>query len=202
MTVTNSPAATLKEISFEETLRHRSEGTALIDLRPASQYLSGHIPGSLPLHYEAGPGMASRARDCLPLDVPLLLLGFDHGDLAHAAGSLRGKGFTVLGVVPDPLRHWVGRFGRPTETEVLAGAEAPPGTLLDVGDSGAPRTPDALVIPVEQLWPRAGELTGHEKVTVAAGAGVRAALAVGILERAGVQKVGLWQPLGAPRRTG
>ena len=190
-----SPVAKLRAIPLEEAVEQRERGAVFVDLRPVPVYLEGHVPASIALHYEAGPGMAARARDCVPLDVPLLLLGFDHGDLHHAAASLRGKGFTVLGSLTDPLRHWVAAHGGPVRTDVLSDAAPPADALVvDVGDPGSPRLDGALSIPVERLWPRADDLAEHRHVAVAAGAGVRAGLAVGMLERGGVRRVSMWQP--------
>lgn len=181
-------------------MEERTRGAAFVDLRPVPLYLEGHIPASLALHYEDGPGTAARARDCLPLDVPLVLLGFHHGDLDHAAAALRGKGFTVLGVVADPMRDWVAAYGRPATTEILTGPNVPDGVVaLNVGDPAAVLAPNARSIPVELLWPHAREVATHDRIAVVAGAGVRAALAVGILERAGARDVALWRrPRGRP----
>jgi hypothetical protein len=61
-----------------------------------------------------------------------------------------------------------------------------------VHDSGAPSYDDAIDVPVERLWAGADEYKDSEQVVVLAGQKVRAALAVGILERAGVKRVVMW----------
>ena len=178
---------TLKFLSLDEALGAIEAGAALVDLRNVDDYLDAHIRGSLALGYEFGPGMPSRARDCLPLELPLVLVEDPRSDVAHAAASLRGKGFAVLGSVRDGLGVWGRRFGPPASTERVT--HAPNDTVvLDVVDPGA-RAPDgARRIPLEALWPQAEELAPGP-VAVVAGIGVRAALAVGILERAGVRDV-------------
>jgi rhodanese-related sulfurtransferase len=186
-------AATPREMSFEDAVAVVDDAGAFVDLRPVDAYLEVHIPGSLALLYEFGPGMAARARDCLPLDVPLVLLDLGHGDLAHAAASLRGKGFTVLGRVADGINRWAEVRSAPASTEVVEGDSPPPGAVLDVGDPGAAPPESATAIPIEHLWIRADELSGERRVTVSSGYGVRAALAVGILERAGVEEVFVWR---------
>lgn len=177
-----------RTLPFEEAAAAVDRGAAFVDLRPIESYLEVHIPGSLALLYEFGPGMASRARDCLPPSVPLVLLDLGHGDLANAAGSLRGKGFTVLGRVTDGINAWAAAGGSPVSTEIVT---RPQGRVLDVGDPGAGGGDNATRIPVERLWARASELEDGEAITVASGYGVRAALAVGILERFGHEVV-IW----------
>jgi len=177
-----------RTMPFEEAAAAVERGAAFVDLRRIESYLEVHIPGSLALLYEFGPGMASRARDCLPLSVPLVLLDLGHGDLANAAGSLRGKGFTVLGLVTDGINEWAAAGGSPVSTEIVA---KPQGRVLDVGDPGAEPGNDATRIPVDRLWARAAELEVEDAITVASGYGVRAALAVGVLERFG-HEVLIW----------
>jgi len=178
----------LQTLEFDEALSAVDRGAAFIDLRPVASYFEVHIPGSIPLLYEFGPGLPSRARDCLPLSLSLVLLDLGHGDGAHAAASLRGKGFTVLGKVDDGINQWAAERGTPRSTEVVASAV---GVVVDVGDPGAEAGDDALHIPIEQLWGRVAELSDHEQLTVASGYGVRASVAVGILERAG-HEVSIW----------
>jgi hydroxyacylglutathione hydrolase len=190
---------TLRELTFADALAEVENGAAFIDLRDAPSYLDVHIPGSLCLVYEAGPGMAARARDCLPLDLPMVLLRTDDIDYVHAAASLRGKGFTVLGAVSDPINEWASRHGVPTSTEIVHSTVEGTGIVLDVGDPGAEQMPDSVRRPIESLWRRVRELEGAERVAVLAGFGVRAALAVGILERAGVREVLFWSERFAVR---
>ena len=184
---------TLKRLPFEVALEAVESGAAFVDLRPIDAYLEVHIPGSLALLYERGPGMASRARDCLPLDLPLVLADLGEIDYVHAAASLRGKGFSVLGATEDAINCWAGVRGTPASTDVAEGTIEGSGTVLDVGDSGAPKVDGALNIPIDQLWKRVGEVAEADRVAVTAGYGVRAALAVGILERAGVDEVFIWK---------
>lgn len=178
----------VRKLAYEDAAAAVDRGAAFVDLRPIESYLEVHIRGSIALLYEFGPGMASRARDCLPLSLPLVLLDLGHGDLVNAAGSLRGKGFTVLGQVADGINKWAAAGGSPVSTE--SGGERQ-GCVLDVGDPGAHPGESALRIPLEVLWGRASELDEDETITVVSGYGVRAALAVGILERFG-HDVAVW----------
>jgi rhodanese-related sulfurtransferase len=184
-------ATTLKTLPLDEALKRVDEGAVLIDLRPTGPYLEVHIPGSICLLYEFGPGMAARARDCLPLDLPLILIDAEDIDMANAAAALRGKGFRVLGRVLDAVNAWAGSGRAPASTEVATGEPAPEGQVLDVGDPGARPPPEALRVPVDRLWSRTDELGERAPVVVVSGFGVRAALALGVLERAG-REVVLW----------
>jgi rhodanese-related sulfurtransferase len=183
---------TLKELDFADAARLVDDGAAFVDLRPVDDYLGGHIRGSLALLYEAGPGLPSRARDCLPLDLPLVLLDAPRVDLANVAAGLRGKGFSVLGIVRDALVRW--RAERGSLASTLNASSTPDvDVVLDVGDPGSRAPAGSLRIPVEQLWSQLGGLEGIGRVVVPSGYGVRAALAVGMLERAGVRAVEIWR---------
>ena len=184
---------TLRRLSLDDALALVDRGACFVDLRPVADYLYVHVPGSVSLLYEPGPGMAARARDCLPLDVPLIVLEGGHGDVVHAAASLRGKGFTVLGALPDGVSAWSSARGTPASTEVLESPSPPDGTVLDVCDQGGAAPDGARRIPVETLWPHLDELRAESRIVVVAGFGVRAALAVGLLERAGVGEVVVWR---------
>jgi hydroxyacylglutathione hydrolase len=183
--------STLKSLSLDVADVAVDEGAAFVDLRPIRDYLDVHIPGSLALLYEFGPGMASRARDCLPLSLPLVLLDDGSSDLMNAAASLRGKGFTVLGRLGGGVSEWAKAHGAPESTEVID-APAEGATVLDVSDPGAPDATGAVTISIERLWTRVHELEGKGPVVINAGQGIRAALAVGMLERAGIEVVFWW----------
>src|SRR5688500_8998226 len=92
-------ASTLRELEPEEARATLDAKAALVDLRGVDDYLDGHVRASLSLSYEWGPGFAGRARDCLPLHLGLILISDGAGDAQHAAASLRGKGFDVLGTL-------------------------------------------------------------------------------------------------------
>jgi rhodanese-related sulfurtransferase len=76
---------------------------------------------------------------------------------------------------------------------LVRGGDAPEGLLLDVGDPGTVGINDAVRIPVERLWSRRDELDRQRRIVVGAGYGIRAALAVGLLERAGIDDVVFWK---------
>ena len=184
--------STLKSLSFSDAMRHVNEGAAFVDLRDVRSYLDVHIPASLSLQYETGPGFQSRARDCIPLEVPLVLLEQDGAEMVNAASSLRGRGFSVVGRVADGINEWSKWYGTPASTDAYRGPRPRHSLILDVSDPGVVGVEDATAIPIEQLWGRAEELANEARVVVAFGYGVRAALAVGILERVGVKETIAW----------
>ena len=183
------PTRTLHELTFAEAEALTHEGAAFVDLRPMKDHLEVHIPGSLGIVYEFGPGMGARARDCLPLSLPLILMAAPDVDMVHAGATLRGRGFEVLGEVRNAVEEWAVKHGTPASTEQLD--RLPEGTVaLHVRDPGALPPGDALTIPAETLWDRTDELS-QGPIAVVAGFGLRATLAVGILERAGIRDVSL-----------
>lgn len=184
--------STLKQLSFSEAMHHVNAGAAFVDLRDVDSYLDVHIPGSLSLLYETGPGFQSRARDCVPLDVPLLLIEREGVDMMNAGSSLRGRGFNVVGSVRDAVNEWSRSQGAPASTETYRGPHPRHSLVLDVSDPGALGVGETTCIPIEQLWGRVDEVAAEPRVVVASGYGVRAALAVGILERAGVRETIVW----------
>ncbi|MGH2754941.1 MAG: rhodanese-like domain-containing protein [Actinomycetota bacterium] len=195
MTVTTA----VKRMSPDEALVYIHEGARYVDLRSVNDYLDVHIPGSFSLQYEFGPGLPGRARDCLPLSVPFLLLEDDESPMEPVAAALRGKGFSVEGILEGGIRSWAGAHGTPASTEVVDGSEPVPGTVLDVNDPGARPPEDALRISIEQLWGRLDAVPRTGPVTVVAGHGVRAALAIGMLEGAGFQDVAfMWRRPAPP----
>jgi rhodanese-related sulfurtransferase len=184
---------TLKKIDADEAFERVDAGATFIDLRGVPSYLDVHIPGSIALVYEFGPGMAGRARDCIPLSVPLVLIHDEQVNMLHAAASLRGKGFDVVGELDNALNLWADARGQLASTESSQGPRPPEGTIIDVSDPGRRKHDGAIELPIDGLWARREEFTDARELTVLCGRAVRAALAVGILEQAGVKNVRLWR---------
>ena len=193
--------STLRTLELDEALAQLEQGALWIDLRTLPAYLEVHVPTSLALGYEFGPGMAGRARDCLPLAAPLVLMRSANANMLHAAASLRGKGFDVLGEVDDAVNGWArdGERGKLVSTDLKEGPVPPAQPVLDVGDPGRRRFAEAVQIPIEQLWERSDELKGESNATVLCGHGVRAAIAIGMLERIDVG-ARLWRNVDQPQK--
>jgi rhodanese-related sulfurtransferase len=188
----------LRSIDIQRARELLSGAGLLIDLRPIDQYLDRHVRGSIPLLYEAGPGLGGRARDLLPLDARLLLLQDDSSPLEDAAASFRGKGFDVVGLVEGGVSKWP--YSEVTSTPSVPSEQwQTPHELINVADPGTIRAGTSLFIPVETLWTRTSELDPGFHYGVMAGWGVRAAAAVGILEKLGFRRLSFvrTRPMGA-----
>ena len=183
---------TLRALKSDRVRQLLDAGAIVVDLRPTQDYLSAHIVGSIPLLYEAGPGLGGRARDLLPLECRLLLLEDPISPLDKAADALRGKGFDVVGYIAGGVGAWtITKLGG---TGVIPLANTPPHlNLLDVADPGTdiPAARPRTRIPAEQLWDRVGELDASEPIGVLSGFGVRAAAGIGILEHLGIRELSL-----------
>jgi hypothetical protein len=96
--------------------------------------------------------------------------------------------------VDDGQNRWAAARPHLNSTETVRSGVAPVGgTILDLGDRGARHEAADIHIPLERLWDRTAELEDRDGIVIAAGYGVRAALAVGILERAGIEKIAFWK---------
>src|SRR5207245_10966638 len=113
---------TLRNLAPERVRQILDGGGLGIDLRPTDDYLARHAPGTIPLLYEAGPGLGGRARDLLPLDSRLVLLDDGVSPLDKATDSFHGKGFEVVGY---PAGGVDARPESPERTPQPPPAEAP-----------------------------------------------------------------------------
>ncbi len=174
------------------------EGLAL-DLRPISDYLEKHLRGSVSILWEQGPGFGTRARDLLPLNARLILLEDDSSPLQEAASRLRGKGFDVEGYV---AAGDIPQLGKMTATRAVPIQDTGSLHLLNVGDPGTIYEGRSVRIPVERLWDGLSELDASFRIGVLCGFGVRAATAIGILEKFGFKEIVLirTRPEGATPR--
>src|SRR6266487_3747910 len=107
---------TLRSLTAERVLEILAGSGLAVDLRPTDAYLAKHVPGSVPLLFEPGPGLGSRARDLLPLDARLVFLEDGTSPLERAADSLRGKGYEVVGYLPGGVDAWPGTPATTPET--------------------------------------------------------------------------------------
>lgn len=178
----------LRALNSEQIARILAEDGLLIDLRPIDGYLAGHWSGSIPLLYEDGPGLGGRARDLLPLDARLVLLDDGKSPLEDAADSFRGKGFEVVGFARGSGGNRPAPGVVSLSTPDLSIEDAADYLLLDVGDPGIVSESRSRFVPAERLWSQS-ELGKRSHVGVLAGWGVRAAAAIGILEKLGFTDV-------------
>lgn len=193
MTVHRPPLAQIRSLTIEQAEALRASGAVAIDIRNVDDYFDVHIPASVSLQYEFGPGMMGRARDCIPLDQDLVLLEDGRRLTNEVAAGLRGKGFAVAGVLSDALGGWGAHDGAFASTPTVTSPRPPDRFLLSVGDPGSPMYDGATFISIEEFWERAGEVPSDEPVVLIAARGVRAAMAIGMLERAGITNITVWR---------
>ena len=161
----------------------------MVDVRPAREYAEGHLPGSLSIPF--GPPCAVYAAWLTPWGGDLVLVSDSEQELRSIEIQLACIG--VEGVALSLLRR-SGRDWRGLRLTDWAGyaAEPDPGhdlrrTVLDVrhpGEWRAGHLAGSVNVPVHELPHRLTELPGGE-LWVHCEAGYRAALAAGVLDRAG-----------------
>jgi hydroxyacylglutathione hydrolase len=113
----------------------RGEAPFVIDVRQATEYASGHVPGSV--HMGAG-ALQDRLGD-LPRDRPIATICASGYRSSVAASLLRAAGFRDVSWVADGLPAWAAR-GHPVEM----GAGAGSGAATDAASPTEPETHPAI----------------------------------------------------------
>jgi rhodanese-related sulfurtransferase len=154
----------------------------VIDLRPRSDYFAGHVPGSL--NIEWGSSFAPWTGWLVPFGEPVHLVLGPLQNPVWAATELGRIGYRVSGATTD-LSGIDLATGRTADTEQLAEAIEAGATVVDVRDpserivSHAAGTIHVYVPDLRQ------EIPGKEDVWLVCATGFRAAVAAGLVERAG-----------------
>ncbi|HEU5058268.1 MAG TPA: rhodanese-like domain-containing protein [Kofleriaceae bacterium] len=166
-------------------------GTLVLDVRDASAWAAGHVPGSLNIGLRGA--FASWAGTLVPVDAPIVLVAADRDGEHEARMRLARVGIErVVGtLLIDDWRD----AGLPLasvpqlEARELARLARSSGiAVIDVrrpAEYAAAHIPGAVNLPVDELGARLGELDPARPVAVACAGGYRSAAAAGILERAG-----------------
>ncbi|GAA4876456.1 MBL fold metallo-hydrolase [Kitasatospora terrestris] len=164
-------------------------GATVVDARDRRGYADAHLPGSL--GHELDDAFAAVVGETVPFGTDLVLVLPE--PLAEAAAEavrqLLRIGYRALGHLAGGVGAWAAT-GRPVASFATADvrelAARGPGavTVLDVRTRPEPPVPGALAVPLGQIAQRAGEFTGE--VWTVCGRGRRAAVAAGLLARAGV----------------
>ena len=87
-----------------ETFANGHDGLT-IDVRPAGDYLHGHVPGAYPLPLEAVDPY-ERHIAAWPKDKPLYVIGETDVDAIKAANALAGAGYHVI-AVQGGMEAWI-----------------------------------------------------------------------------------------------
>ena len=194
-----------------------SAGTSIVDIRSASAYAAGHIPGtqSLPL----GPAFLTWASWLLPYDRPLALMG-EAGEVAAAAGWFRLIGLDCIAGswTPDILDTWTADGGTlaTLERTDAAGLQARLARgsvrVLDVrapAEHAAGHIAGSLNVPLGILPRCLAEIPVDGPIAVHCQGGLRSAIAASLLDAHGHPAVldlqgGFtgWQQAGLPVERG
>jgi hydroxyacylglutathione hydrolase len=191
-----------------------ASGAVVVDTRPAAEFASGHIPGTLSIPFNRS--FPTWAGSLLPYDQGLHLL-VD----ATPAGVLDGvvRSLSTIGIDrvegyfgPEALELWraegkpLGRTEQLTVADLAARRDGL--VVLDVrgrSEWEAGHVPGATLIPLAELPDRLGEVPVDRPVAVHCQGGGRSAIATSLLRARGRKAVsnvtggfGAWEEAGLP----
>jgi glyoxylase-like metal-dependent hydrolase (beta-lactamase superfamily II)/rhodanese-related sulfurtransferase len=181
----------LAALSVVEVLALRDRGAEIIDVRPVTDYASGHVPGALSI--ELRPAFATWLGWLVPnADTPLVVLRNAEQDVNEVAWQARKIGYdSVVGELTGGIAAWRAA-GQPLLTTTLIDPrEANPEQLLDIrqrNEYTASHIPAAAHAELGSLVN--ADLAVGPIVTMC-GHGERAASAASVLERAGRTDLGI-----------
>jgi glyoxylase-like metal-dependent hydrolase (beta-lactamase superfamily II)/rhodanese-related sulfurtransferase len=210
-----------RALSIDEVAAHARRGAVLLDLRPRSEYLTAHLPGSL--HLKADRQLSNRVGFMLPPDLPIVLLPQDPQDYRRIVISLARVGYErVLGFMSRGMDAWQAR-GLPVATgdvqdvaptdlrDMLERPAPAKTTVLDVREPWEFRgghIPGARLMPLGELAARVDELDRAQPVAVVCATGSRSQSAAALLAHKGFTHVynvpggtDEWARLGYPLET-
>src|SRR6202162_1915421 len=176
----------------------RRSGAVVLDTRPATQYGTGHVPGSL--NIGLGGQFASWAGALIPPEKPIVLVTEDEEHVGEARTRLARVGLeNVAGYVAGGLLAWHDANLPVTTTEQTSVAELrhrldAGGSLqlVDVrrpGEWQAGHIPQATHLPLNALGQRAAELDAGQPVTAICAGGYRSLIATSLLEQQGCARI-------------
>jgi len=162
-----------------------ANGGQVVDVRPAADYASGHIPGSLSIPLR--PQFATWLGWLLPVEVPIVFVIRGDQDVPEIVWQAYKIGYERLaGRLAGGMTAWR-QAGHPETTTVFATAErAPAGPYIDVrqaAEYAGGHVRAALNLELGSLAEHAAD--APDGAVVACGHGERAMTAASILERAG-----------------
>jgi hydroxyacylglutathione hydrolase len=182
-----------------EVLRLQSEGSIVLDTRPAMEFAVAHVPGSL--HIALSGQYASWAARILGLDKRIILVGEDADQLresqlrlarvgiehvdAYLDGGITGwlKGGYELDYIPQVSVQELADLQEKEKDHIA---------ILDVREPGEVETgafEDSIRIPLGQLAVRTSELDPSKLFIVHCKGGYRSSIASSILRRAGLREI-------------
>jgi hydroxyacylglutathione hydrolase len=176
----------------------REAGAVVLDTRPAAQFGTGHVPGSL--NIGLGGQFASWAGSLIAPEKPIVLVTEDEDHVPEARTRLARVGLeNVGGYLAGGLLAWH-ESGRPVAaTEQISVdelrhriAQGEAGQLVDVrrpGEWQAGHIAQARHLPLNQLTSLAAELDREKPVTAICAGGYRSSIATSLLEQQGCRRI-------------
>jgi hydroxyacylglutathione hydrolase len=176
----------------------RQAGAVILDTRPAAQFGTGHVPGSL--NIGLGGQFASWAGSLIAPEKPIVLITEDEDHVAEARTRLARVGLeNVGGYLAGGLLAWH-ESGRPVATTDQISvdelrhriAQGEVAQLVDVrrpGEWQAGHIAQARHVPLNQLAERAAELDRAKPVTAICAGGYRSSIATSLLEQQGCARI-------------
>jgi hydroxyacylglutathione hydrolase len=183
-------------------------GAVVVDARPASAHVAGHLPGALSM--PAGTSFGTWLGWIVEPDRPVVLVVDGPGELDDLARqALRVGCETVAGYLQGGLARWV-EAGRPIETsgrlsvdELAAALDTDPAEaplVIDVRQAdeyAGGHVPGAIHLTAGSLPDRLADLPRDRPIATICGSGYRASVAASLLRAAGFQDVS-WVATGVP----
>jgi hydroxyacylglutathione hydrolase len=204
----------LEPLSPESVQRQMTQGVAVIDARPAHEFLAGHLPGSygIPL----GAPLITWAGWVVPFDTPIILIAENPIEREEAVRQLIRIGYDDLrGYLDGGVAAWIAA-GLPTQQVPILPAEelrlqlergmAP--SILDVRHDDewhAGHLPRAIHLDAGRLPLAQPAVPRDELLIVHCGHADRSTVGISLLERWGYRNLmllgggfGAWQTAGYP----
>ena len=183
----------LKSISTGEIMKSIAAGYWVADLRSRTSWTGGHVPGTLSFGLDGS--MASYLGWLFPHDGKLILISDKTADISLAQIDL-----TRIGI-DHPEGSYVGDFSSfhtLDQTRMVTFKELPQAvkekslTVLDVrslSERAASHIEPSINIPLYELASRVDELPRDSEIWVHCESAYRATIAIGILEKSGIEAV-------------
>ena len=176
----------------------QKKGAIVLDTRPAAQYGTGHVPGSLNIGLSGQ--FASWAGALISPTTPIVLVSEEEEQVREARTRLARVGIeNVAGYLAGGILEWH-RAGLPLATMEQVSVEeldarireGQVGRVVDVrrpGEWQAGHIADAVHAPLASLAAAAGTLPKDQPVAVVCQSGYRSSIATSILEQQGFTRV-------------
>ncbi len=189
-------------------------GAVPVDLRPARDYLTGHIPGAMNIPFSR-KGMGDQIREAVPAGHPVALVA-DNAVVAQAAATqFAAAGYRVVGYLAGGMAAWSAAgwetvtAGEISVQQLHVRLRAGDGiTVIDVREPyewAAGHLEEARLIPLSALGREAASLDSSREYAVICATGARSSVACAILQQRGVTKVynvsggmAAWREAGLP----